>query len=88
MQTTQDLVTLPQLRLIRQNQLRCKKLPFYIVLSQQLWPYFSTSVRLADPQDPGNNSSYDNGKSQTHNNTIRDVWQLKRKNYKEFKHMN
>ena len=44
----------------------------YIVMPQQLWPYISTKVRPADPQDPGNTPSYYQGKIQTHNTTIRE----------------
>ena len=54
----------------------------------ELWPCFSTRLRPADPQDPGENPSYDQSENQTHNTTIRDVWQLEKKNYEEFKHMN
>ena len=47
-------------------------------MPQQLWPYFSTKVRPADPQDPGDTPSYYQGKTQTHNTTIRDFWQLEK----------
>ena len=50
----------------------------YIVIPQQLWPYFSTKVRPADPQDPGENPSYDQGKTQMHNTTVRDFWQFEK----------
>ena len=48
---------------------------------------FFTRVRPADLQDPGNNPPYVEGETQTHNTTLRDVWQLESKNDEEFKHM-
>ena len=60
----------------------------YTVLSDKLWPYFSTRPKPNPPIDPGQNSSYNDNESQTYNTTVRDVWQLNNKNYEENKHLN
>ena len=54
----------------------------------ELWPYFSTRLQPADPQDQAENPSYNDSEGTTHSTTIRDVWQLEKKKYEEFKHMN
>ena len=52
----------------------------YLVTPPTFWSYFSTILQPADPQDSGDDPSYIEGEIQTHNTTIRDVWQLERKN--------
>ena len=44
-------------------------------------------ARSADPQDPGDNLSFQDGKIQTYNTAIRAVWQLKNKIHEEYNHI-
>ena len=60
----------------------------YIVMNNRLWPYFSMRQYPAAPQDPGDNPSYAHGEEPTHNQTIRDTWELANKHFQENKNMN
>ena len=44
-------------------------------------------TRSADPQDPGDNLSFQDGKIQTYNTAIRGVWQLKKKSHEKYNHI-